>query len=46
MSTKLKSYFPMLWERTELLKEIRKNKSLSSVFNKWTIEQQEMFLNF
>ena len=46
MSTKLKSYFPMLWERTELLKEIRKNTSLSSVFNTRTIEQQEIFLNF
>lgn len=46
MSTTLKSYFPMLWERTELLKEIRKNKSLSSIFNTWTLEQQEIFLNF
>lgn len=46
MSTKLKSYFPMLWERTELLKEIQKHPSLFSIFNKWTIEQQEQFLNF
>ena len=46
MSTKLKSYFPMLWERTELLKEIQNNTSLSYIFNTWTAEQQEIFLNF
>lgn len=32
MSTVLKSYFPMLWERTELLDEIRNNKELSATF--------------
>lgn len=46
MSTKLKSYFPMLWDRLDLLHEIKKNKKLSNIFHKWTTEQQEEFLNF
>lgn len=46
MSTKLNTYFPMLWDRLELLEEIRKRKDLSAIFNKWEIHQQEQFLNF
>ena len=46
MSTNLKSYFPMLWDKTELLSEIRTQDDLSATFDKWSIEQQEQFLNF
>ncbi len=46
MSTNLKSYFPMLWDKTELLSEIRTHDDLSATFDKWSIEQQEQFLNF
>ena len=46
MSTHLKPYFPMLWERSELLLEIRKCKDLSTLFDKWSIDHQEQFLNF
>ena len=46
MSTKLKQYFPMLWERSELLDEIKSRKELLSVYEKWTFENQQQFLNF
>ena len=46
MSANLKSYFPMLWDKTELLSEIRTHDDLSATFDKWSIEQQEQFLNF
>ena len=46
MSTNLKTYFPMLWDKIELLSEIRKHNDLSATFDKWSIEQQEQFLNF
>ena len=46
MSANLKSYFPMLWDKIELLSEIRKHNDLSATFDKWSIEQQEQFLNF
>ena len=46
METKLKSYFPLLWEREELLAEIKKRRDLSTIYNKWDTAQQEQFLNF
>lgn len=46
MSAKLKTHFPMLWERLELLTEIRKHKDLSAFFDKWSAKNQEQFLNF
>ena len=46
MSTKLKQYFPMLWERSELLDEIKSHKELLSVYEKWSFENQQQFLNF
>ena len=44
--TSLKTIFPSLWERNELLYEIRRSSSLSSVFESWTDEQQTEFLDF
>lgn len=46
MNTKLKEYFPMLWEKEALLDTIKNNHALSSTFNQWTPEQQEEFINF
>lgn len=46
MSTSLKHYFPMLWEKEELLDNIRSSKNLSAIFYKWTPEQQELFIDF
>ena len=45
MTGKLKQYFPMIWERSELLGEIQKNPFLDDQFQGWTNEQQEEFLN-
>lgn len=46
MTTKLKQYFPMLWEKQELLWEIRNNPKLSSLFDSWKQEEQKDFLDF
>ena len=46
MSTKLKEYFPILWEKEELLETLRSNPTLSVTFDKWTPQQQEEFINF
>ena len=43
MSTNLKTYFPMLWDRLELLEEIKKHSELYATFYKGSIEQQERF---
>ena len=45
MSTNLKQYFPMLWEKNELLNEISNDKHLSGIFYKWTPEQQQQFID-
>ena len=44
--TLLRQYFPMLWVRTELEEHIRKNPELQELFNSWTPEQREEFLDF
>lgn len=46
MSSQLKAYFPMIWEREEIQKEICSRKHLTQIFTGWTDEQQEEFLNF
>ena len=46
MNTKLKEYFPLLWEKEELLETIRNSRNLMATFNKWTSFQQEEFINF
>lgn len=46
MNTKLKQYFPMLWEKDKLLETISASSHLHSIFSKWTTEQREEFINF
>ncbi|NLL80399.1 MAG: hypothetical protein GX234_11580 [Clostridiales bacterium] len=46
MINNLKSYFPMLREREELITEIRANEKLRSVFEEWSRERREEFLDF
>ena len=46
MATALKQYFPMLKERETLLAEIQSKPELNELFEEWTEEQQEEFLDF
>lgn len=46
MSTKLKRYFPMLWEKEDLLKKSRSNPAFADIFDQWTTLQQQEFINF
>ena len=46
MVRELGEYFPMIWKRDEILAEIGKRKELVGIFEEWTLEQQEEFLNF
>ncbi len=45
MQTKLKQYFPLIWERNELIEEINGNPSLEFRFRQWNKVQQEYFLD-
>ena len=45
MNTNLKLFFPILWEKTELLDKINADRYLSATFYKWTLEQQEYFID-
>lgn len=42
----LKQYFPMLWQKEELLSAIKNNPYLFSIYDNWTSKQQEEFINF
>ncbi len=42
----LKTYFPMIRTKNEILKEIRQSENLNDVFNSWREEQQKEFLDF
>ncbi len=46
MQNRLKEYFPMIRERSEVLAGIYENRQLLTVFNGWQTEQQEEFLDF
>lgn len=46
MSTSLKTHFPMLWDREELMEKIRTDQKLARIFDSWKKEHQEEFLNF
>ena len=46
MATPLKQYFPMLKERETLLAEIQSKPELNELFEEWTEEQQQEFLDF
>lgn len=45
MKNKLKSYFPMLRTRKEIMEIITENDRLKSTFENWDIEAQEKFLD-
>lgn len=46
MQNKLKTYFPIIREREEILKEIHSQKALTNTFNAWDPKAQETFLDF
>ena len=46
MAANLKKIFPGIWQRNEILKEIRSNPLLLNTFEQWTKKQQEEFLDF
>ncbi|XCP85713.1 PD-(D/E)XK nuclease family transposase [Roseburia hominis] len=46
MTEVLRKYFPMIRTREAILKDIRAQKDLLQIFQEWTQEQQEEFLDF
>ena len=44
--TKLKKYFPMIWHKDTLLSIIKNSPYLFSIYDNWTLTQQEEFTNF
>ena len=42
----LKTYFPEIWDREELLKELQKKRELSTMFHKWEQRHQEEYLHY
>jgi hypothetical protein len=44
-TSKLKKYFPMIREREEILREIKDNAGLLTVYSQWKDAQQEEFLD-
>jgi hypothetical protein len=44
-TSKLKKYFPMIREREEILREIKDNAGLLTVYSRWKESQQEEFLD-
>jgi hypothetical protein len=44
-TSKLKKYFPMIREREEILREIKNNAGLLTVYSQWKETQQEEFLD-
>ena len=46
MTNKLKEYFPMIRTRKEILTYIEERQELQEVFESWSEERQEEFLDF
>ena len=46
MAEKLKNYFPIIRDRKELLSEIKENPRLREIYEEWSIENREEFLDF
>lgn len=46
MTERLKKYFPMIRTKAEVWDEIRSHSHLSSLFDSWTKEQQQEFLDY
>ena len=46
MSQHLKTHFPAIWDREELLEKIQQKKELSLMFQRWDLKHREEFLDF
>lgn len=46
MDIRLKQFFPMIWDRKEILTEIQSQPHLKQIFDGWESDQQNTFLNF
>ena len=46
MTNKLRTYFPMLQSREQILEEIHQNGNLEKIFQSWEEKRQEEFLDF
>ncbi len=46
MTNTLSTYFPLIRTREEILEEISEKKELLSLFENWSPDQQEEFLDF
>ena len=46
MADRLRKYFPMIRTREEVIEEIQSKSELTAIFQRWTEEQQEEFLDF
>ena len=46
MTNKLKQYFPLIQERSELEDKIKNSSELNLVYGKWSQERQKEFLDF
>lgn len=46
MLRKLNEHFPMLWDKKELLWQIKNSQKLLSIYEKWGKDSQQEFLNF
>ena len=46
MAEKLKNYFPIIRDRKELLSEIKENPGLRGIYEEWSLENREEFLDF
>lgn len=42
---RMKEFFPLIWEREDVLREIRNDTGLLTVYSNWTEEQQDEFLD-
>ena len=45
MKNKLQQHFPMIRDRNEILTTIFSQSNLSDIFNTWSVEQQNEFLD-
>ena len=43
---RLKNYFPLIRERGELLAEIKEHPKMRAIFEEWSLDEREEFLNF
>ncbi|MBR5126868.1 MAG: PD-(D/E)XK nuclease family transposase [Roseburia sp.] len=46
MTSKLKTHFPLIRERKEILTAIQSNLNLANIYNSWTTARQNEFMNF